>query len=42
MFNMYQTEATETQIDWKYTGVRARTPAYELVRRALFLHFLIW
>ena len=23
----------------KYTGVRARTPAYELVRRAFFSHF---
>ena len=26
MSKMYQTEAKEPQIDWKYTGVRARTP----------------
>ena len=33
---IYQTEAKEPQIDQKYTGVRARTPAYELARRAFF------
>ena len=32
MSNMYQTEAKEPRIDWKYPGVRARTPC-------IFLHF---